>query len=77
MQGILLTLLRILAGVAVPLAAFATVGLDLTLLVVAVAYIPAAIALHGAVFHRAVTLSPAAVARVVLVHPLQQTEART
>jgi BASS family bile acid:Na+ symporter len=42
------------------------VGLNVILLVLAIAYIPTAVAVHGAVFGHDLRLGPAAVARVVL-----------
>lgn len=46
------------------------VGLDVVLLSLAILYIPAAIALHGAFFHHQVRIDPAQVARVVLFQML-------
>jgi len=46
------------------------VGLDVALLVLAIVYVPAAVALHGAIFDHPVRLDPAAVARVVLLQML-------
>lgn len=46
------------------------VGLDLVLLPLAILYVPAAVALHGAIFHHSIRLDPGDVARVVLLKML-------
>lgn len=48
-------------------------GLDVTLLGLAILYVPIAVALHGLVFSHPVKLPPAAVARVVLLQALVPT----